>query len=291
MFSRWHWKARQARAFARLLRPHKRTSLYALHRIQALRAIREKPHVFDKDFIKDLISRLNDLDKSHWSIWIVSLIITAFLSSNLIGVTEVSLFGLSVRSPLGIREPLLCTLGVLGILLNMQSIQIDRLVAVLDAYAQYYVGLGDAKLYRLKFARLLPDQLPFPDTQKIIFNNKIFLTAQFLFLLLLLLFVLCIIFAISIVGFLNVYDLYLHPSANIWLSRFAIGFYLVSWLLSCLILLINKFPWRYRDLSILDELERLRNTDEIEYNKRIRLLSHRAFLAAKIPSPYRDFDR
>jgi len=289
VLNRWKQKRdnkRQSKEFMKLIISSKRMSLDDMYRGEVELAIEKNPNVFDKEYIKDVSSRYFELEKNFWSIWLVSFAIGAFLTSRLVGGTEVSVLGISIKSVGGIREPLVFLISVISILLSIQTHQLDRMRITMKVYATKFTLGESTDLYSIKYASILPLDLYFPKfTVNLVYGSVLkYLTIAFAISYIAIGFALMLL--IGFIGAINAYDIYQNPSFYLYISHSVFYFYFISWLFGVLFVMMYKFPWKHKDYTITNELNDLMNIDKDAHDKRIKEISHQSFINAGLKSPY-----
>jgi len=279
--------AKQAKIFSKLLVPTRRFSMNKRYEENAARVIAEKPEEFDKDYFKDLASRYFDLEKSYWNMQLVYIIIAAFLASRLLGGAEISLFGLSIKSPNILREPLLFALTILAMILAMQLQQLDKMRFLLKTYSHLKCP-EIPSLYAAKFAHFVPGELYIPNPDKDLTMGPLGKFILSMFVVLFILMFIAIVCISGIVGFINAYDVYQNPSQYKYLSYATVVFYFLAWIFSAVVMIIDKLPFTYRDYSLVTNLMEMKKDSEEKHSLALKKLSHEAFIKAGLKSPHDD---
>jgi CBS domain-containing protein len=253
----------------------------------ARKAITSSSDEFDKDFFKDLASRYYELEKTFWNIQVVYVVIAAFLASRLLGGAEISLFGLSIKSPTSLREPLLFALAILGIITTLQLQQLDKMRYLLKLYSLTRYP-GNPRLYAIKFAHFIPGDLHIPDSPKHMTLSGFGKFVLIIFVVSFVAIYFAVVVASGLVGLINAYDIYQNPSEYKYLSYVTVFLYVLSWFFGAVFMAMNKLPFAYKDYTDVHRLSELRSSNEEEHDRALKKLSHLAFLKAGLKSPHED---
>jgi hypothetical protein len=222
--------------------------------------------IFDHDYVERADSAIKQLEAWQVKMMTTSFAISAFLVTGFItDDATVSLFGVSLKQAVGLKEVLLALSATIGVFMTSITQSKETLIAVLEKLTQLstdrevlpLAALATRSSFHLKF--YVPRQydkwiLP-------TFFTMLYSLLLGLLWIIVVLFMLAAVFGLT--AFLAI-QIYRHPTLGIWST--AILYYVgVVFMLSIFSTLKLILPMPYRDKSDLKKMLELETTNPAEY--------------------------